>query len=95
MTKFYATVCLPPTPPQKVPEAIVAAMAPYDFNLVPEDWNSGGHWDWWTFYSTANNAYLVLPPHDGDPRILTAATVPRGKVELDALGPLECYGGPR
>lgn len=95
MTKFFATVCLSPTTPRKVPQAIADAMAPYDFNLVPEDWNPGGRWDWWTIYSTANNAYLVLPTHDGDSRLLTASTVPRGKVELDALGPLECYGGPR
>jgi hypothetical protein len=95
MTKFFATVCLPPTTPRKVPQAVAAAMAPYDFNLDPEDWNPGGHWDRWTIHSTANNAYLVLPTHDGDPRLLTASTVPREKAELDALGPLECYGGPR
>jgi hypothetical protein len=94
MTKFFATVCLPPTAPRKVPQAIAATMAPYNFNLT-EDWNPVGHWDWWAIHSSAGNAYLVLPPHDGDRRLVTASTVPRRKAKLDALGPLECYGGPR
>ncbi|MGW7093207.1 hypothetical protein [Streptomyces sp. NPDC054874] len=37
----------------------------------------------------------MLPPHDGDRRLVTASTVPRRKAQLHALGPLECYGGPR
>ncbi|MER5896119.1 hypothetical protein [Streptomyces sp. NPDC001876] len=94
MTKFFATVCLPPTAPRKVPQAVAAIMAPYDVNLTDE-WNPVGHWDWWAIHSSTGNAYLVLPPHDGDRRLVTASTVPRRKAKLDALGPLECYGGPR
>ncbi|WP_433888710.1 hypothetical protein [Streptomyces sp. CA-111067] len=94
MTKFFATVCLPPTSPRKVPQVVAAMMAPYEANLT-EDWSPVGHWDWWAIHSSVGNAYLVLPPHDGDPRLVTASTVPRRKAELDALGPLECYGGPR
>ncbi|MFB7600676.1 hypothetical protein [Streptomyces sp. NPDC056160] len=95
MSRFYATVCLPPTPPGEVLQAIATAMAPYDLNLGSENSNPDGHWDGWTICSTAHNAYLVLPRHDGDPRLVTAATVPRGMVELDVLGSLECCGGPR
>jgi len=69
-------------------------MAPYDINL-PGDWNPVGQWDRWVIHSGAGSAYLVLPRHDGDRRLVTASTVPRRKAELDALGPLECYGGPR
>lgn len=94
MTKFFATVCLPPTAPRKVPRAIAAAMAPYDANLT-EEWNPVGHWDRWAIHSSADNAYLVLPPYDGDRRLVTASTVPRRRAELHALGPRECYGGPR
>ncbi|MGW1188810.1 hypothetical protein [Streptomyces sp. NPDC002559] len=65
MTKFFATVCLPPTSPRKVPQAIAAIMAPYNANLT-EEWNPVGHWDWWAIHSSVGNAYLVLPPHDGD-----------------------------
>ncbi|MEW2296194.1 hypothetical protein ABZ719_26455 [Streptomyces sp. NPDC006743] len=70
-------------------------MAPYDLNLGPDNWNPDGHWDGWTIYATVHNAYLVQPRHDGDPRLVTAATVPRETVQLDVLGSLECYGGPR
>ncbi|MCX4424206.1 hypothetical protein [Streptomyces mirabilis] len=94
MTKFYATVCLPPTAPRKIPQAVAAAMAPYNVNLT-EEWNPVGHWDWWAIHSSPGNAYLVLPQHDGDRRLVTASTVPRRKAKLDGLGPLECYGGPR
>ncbi|WP_405797554.1 hypothetical protein [Streptomyces sp. NBC_01506] len=94
MTKFFATVCLPPTAPRKVPRAVAAAMAPYDMNLGDEG-NLVGEWDRWIIHSGAGNTYLVSPPHDGDRRLVTAKTVPRRKAELDPLGPLECYGGPR
>ena len=94
MTKYFATVCLPPTAARKVPQAVAAVMAPYDINLT-EDWNPVGQWDRWAIHASAGNAYLVLPPHDGDRRLVTASTVPRRKAELDVLGPLECYGGPR
>ncbi|MBM7442453.1 hypothetical protein [Streptomyces sp. HB132] len=94
MTKFFVTVCLPPTAPRKLPRAIAAAMAPYDANLT-EGWNPVGHWDRWAIHSSPGNAYLVMPQHDGDRRLVTASTVPRRKAALDALGPLECHGGPR
>ena len=94
MTKFFATVCLPPTLPRKVPQAIAVAMAPYDINLTEES-NPVGQWDWWAIHSSTGNAYLVLPAYDGDRRLVMASTVPRRKAELGALGPLECYGGPR
>ncbi|NEC85172.1 hypothetical protein [Streptomyces sp. SID12501] len=94
MTKFHATVCLPPTAPRKVPRAVAAALAPYNMGLA-EGQNPVGHWDWWAIHSSAGNAYLVLPPYDGDGRLVTASTVPRRKANLGALGPLECYGGPR
>lgn len=94
MTKFIVTVCLPPTAPRKLPRAIAAAMAPYDANLT-EGWNPVGYWDRWTIHSSPGNAYLVMPQHDGDRRLVTASTVPRREAALDALGPLECYGGPR
>lgn len=44
MTKFFAAVCLPPTSPRKVPQAIAAIMAPYNANLT-EEWNPVDHWD--------------------------------------------------
>ncbi|MEU2623095.1 hypothetical protein ABZ642_34155 [Streptomyces sp. NPDC007157] len=94
MTKFFVTVCLPPTKPRKLSGAIAAAMAPYDHNLT-DDWNPVGQWDWWIIHCDTESPYLVLPAHDGDRRLVTASTVPRRKAELDALGPLECYGGPR
>ncbi|WP_327695802.1 hypothetical protein [Streptomyces sp. NBC_00459] len=94
MTKFFATVCLPPTAPRKVPKAVAAALAPYNSELT-EEWSPDGHWDWWAIHNGAGNAYLVLPEHADDRRLVTASTVPRRKARLDALGPLECYGGPR
>ncbi|MEW2044833.1 hypothetical protein [Streptomyces sp. NPDC005476] len=94
MTKFFATVCLPPTAPRKVPQAIAAAMAPYNADL-DDAWNPVGRWDWWAIHSGPGNAYLVLPPYERDRRLVTAKTVPRRKARLDVLGPLECYGGPR
>ncbi|WP_105969326.1 hypothetical protein [Streptomyces geranii] len=94
MTKFFATVCLPPTPPRKVPQAVAAIMAPYNSELT-EEWRPDGHWDWWAIHSGTGSAYLVLPQHDGDRRLVTAKSVPRRKAKLDALGPLECHGGPR
>lgn len=86
MTKFFATVCLPPTAPRKVPQAIAAAMAPYNANLT-EEWNPVGHWDWWAIHSSAGNAYLVLPPHDGDRRLVTASTVARGAARVRKARP--------
>ncbi|NEC05075.1 hypothetical protein [Streptomyces sp. SID7909] len=94
MTKFVVTVCVPPTAPRKIPQAVAAAMAPYDANLTAE-WNPVGHWDWWAIRAGVGSAYMVLPLHDGDRRLVTATTVPRRKAKLDPLGPLECYGGPR
>lgn len=94
MTKFHATVCLPPTAPRKIPKAVAAALAPYDINLG-RDHNPVGRWDWWAIRAGAGNAYLALPGHDGDRRLVTPSTVPRRKAELAPLGPLECYGGPR
>ncbi|MEV6118107.1 hypothetical protein AB0L59_37975 [Streptomyces sp. NPDC052109] len=94
MTKFYATVCLPPTAPRKVPEALAAAMAPYDWNLS-ENGNPAGEWDWWLLGAAEEAPLLVRPECDGDRRLITASTVPRRKAELAALGPLECHGGPR
>ncbi|WP_445269895.1 hypothetical protein [Streptomyces sp. DSM 41634] len=94
MSKFFATVCLPPTAPRKVPRATAAAMAPYDTSSTREG-NPVGRWDSWAIHSSAGSAYLVLPPHDGDRRLVTASTVPRRKARLDVLGPLECHGGPR
>lgn len=94
MTKFYATVCLPPTTPQEVAEGVATAMAPYDINLT-DDWNPDGEWDWWAVHASEGQAYLVLPAYDGDPRLITSATVPAGVAELGGLGPLECLGGPR
>ncbi|WP_407839234.1 hypothetical protein ACE1OC_27325 [Streptomyces sp. DSM 116496] len=94
MTKFYATVCLPPTAPRKIPKAVAAALAPYDINLG-RDQNPVGRWDWWAIRAGAGNAYLALPQYDGDRRLVTASTVPRRKADLGPLGPLECYGGPR
>ncbi|MFD5147735.1 hypothetical protein [Streptomyces sp. NPDC058401] len=92
MTKFYATVCLPPTAPRKIPKAVAAALAPYDLNLGRE-LNPVGRWDWWAI--RAGGACLVLPQYEGDRRLVTASTVPRRKADLGPLGPLECYGGPR
>lgn len=94
MTKFSATVCLPPTVPRKVPAAIAVAMAPYDMN-AGDDWNPVGEWDAWYIHVSPRTPYLVRPEHDGDRRLLMAATVPRRKAGLEPLGPLECYGGPR
>ncbi|MGW3451583.1 hypothetical protein [Streptomyces sp. NPDC001076] len=94
MSKFFVTVCLPLTKPRKLPEAIAAVMAPYDANLT-DDWNPVGQWDWWVIHSDAESPYLTRPEHDGDRRLVTTSTVPRRKAKLDALGPLECYGGPR
>lgn len=94
MTTFFATVCLPPTAPAEVPRAVGAVMAPYDINR-PGDWNPLGQWDRWIIHADAGYAYLVLPPYEGDRRLVTAATVPRGEADLDALGAGECYGGPR
>ncbi|MEU9986382.1 hypothetical protein AB0E10_06125 [Streptomyces sp. NPDC048045] len=94
MTKFFATVCLPPTKPRRLRDAIAAAMAPYDINGTDE-WNPAGEWDWWSIHVHAGSPYLVLPAHDGDRRLVTASTVPRRKADLAPLGPLECYGGPR
>ncbi|QTD99423.1 hypothetical protein [Streptomyces cyanogenus] len=92
MTKFFATVCLPPTPPHRVPDAIAVALAPYDMNAT-DDWNPVGEWDWWALRVHSASPYLVRPAYDGDPRLLTPATVPQAG--LAPLGPLECYGGPR
>jgi hypothetical protein len=103
MTKFISTVCLPPTEPRELPEAIAAAMKPYGHDLI-DDWNPVGEWDWWIIDASPGTAYLVLPEHDGDRRLFTPATVPRSHAGqttrfttdvLDPLGPLECYGGPR
>ncbi|MFI5764461.1 hypothetical protein ACIA8F_26470 [Streptomyces sp. NPDC051563] len=94
MTKFYATVCLPPTAPRKVPKAVAAAMAPYDLNLGRGQ-NPFGRWDGWAIRAGAGAAFLALPRHEGDRRLVTASTVPRRKADLGPLGPLECYGGPR
>ncbi|MEU0008574.1 hypothetical protein ABZ079_31070 [Streptomyces sp. NPDC006314] len=94
MTKFSATVCLPPTAPRKVPAATAVALAPYDMN-AGDDWNPVGEWDAWYIHVHPAAPYLVRPAHDGDRRLLTAATVPRRKADLAPLGPLECYGGPR
>ncbi|WP_225824694.1 hypothetical protein [Streptomyces naphthomycinicus] len=90
MTKFLATVCLPPTPPDRVADAIAVAMAPYDINAT-DDWNPVGEWDAWFVHVHPESPFVVRPEHDGDRRILTAAT----DDGLDPLGPLECYGGPR
>ncbi|MFI1092853.1 hypothetical protein [Streptomyces sp. NPDC020917] len=94
MTKFTATVCLPPTEPADVPSAIAGRMAPYEAEPNGE-FNPAGEWDWWSVFALAREAFLVLPGHDGDPRVLTAANVPRGVLAYDELEPLECLGGPR
>ncbi|TQJ87997.1 hypothetical protein [Streptomyces sp. SLBN-31] len=92
MTKFIATVCLPPTKPRRLVKAAAAAMAPYDLSDAR---NPAGEWDWWAVHSEPGRGFLVLPAHDGDRRLLTPATVPRRKADLAPLGPLECHGGPR
>ncbi|MFF4499723.1 hypothetical protein [Streptomyces sp. NPDC001401] len=94
MTKFIATVCLPPTRLRKLGQAIVAAMAPFDHNLT-DDWNPVGQWDWWAIDANTQSPYLVLPAHQGSRKLIRASTVPNRDSGLAPLGPLECYGGPR
>ncbi|MFF2384508.1 hypothetical protein [Streptomyces sp. NPDC058108] len=94
MSAFLITACQPLTKPWMLPEAIAAVVAPYDANLT-DDWSPGGQWDWWAISSDAKSSYLTRSEHDGDDRLVTISTVPRRKAELDALGPLECHGGPR
>ncbi|MFF3875438.1 hypothetical protein [Streptomyces sp. NPDC001978] len=94
MTEFSVVVCLPPTAPGTVHAAVAAALAPYDFNATP-DGNPAGEWDRWIIDRdpAVEVPFRVLPAHDGDPRLLTAARLPADDVR--PLGPLECHGGPR
>ncbi|GAA3822540.1 hypothetical protein GCM10022403_065040 [Streptomyces coacervatus] len=94
MTKFIATVCLPPTKLRKLGQAIVAAMAPYDHNLT-DDRNPVGQWDWWATDANTQSPYLALPAHARNRKLIRASTVPGRDPGLTPLGPLECYGGPR
>lgn len=43
--KFSLTVCLPPTPSERVPTALDAVMAPFDV-LRSGDYNPDGEWDY-------------------------------------------------
>jgi hypothetical protein len=36
VSQFYATVCLPPSPPDRVKTALTAALAPFDMNRPAE-----------------------------------------------------------
>ena len=91
MSNAYVTVCLPPTQPGNVYDAIKTAMAPYDFNSAANDWG-GGEWDHWHIDAGDTRRYPVKPEYDGDPRLIYAdqwePTPNRQRL------PLQCDGGP-
>jgi hypothetical protein len=91
VSQFYATVCLPPSPPDRVEAALAAALAPFDMNQ-PAAGNLNGRWDRW-YISPSDDRFAVKPGHDGDPRLIHQTTWPGGAPRLRL--PLRCDGGPR
>jgi hypothetical protein len=91
VAQFYATVCLPPIPPDRVEAALAAAMAPFDMNQ-PAEGNPDGRWDRW-YIGPSDDRFAVKPRHDGDPRLIHQPIWPGG-APRERL-PLRCDGGPR
>ncbi|WP_327066576.1 hypothetical protein [Kitasatospora sp. NBC_01302] len=95
MAKFRVTVTLPAAAQADPLAAIAEAMRPFDMNVDPatggDGFNPQGEWDWWQISSYDN--LVVLPAHDGDPRLIHQAVRPNG--EPRPRGSLRCDGGPR
>ncbi|MFE4971298.1 hypothetical protein ACFRAR_04170 [Kitasatospora sp. NPDC056651] len=97
MSKEIVTVCLPPTPPEQVEQALAAAMAPFDYDLTPEPGGPGwqGEWDYWSIRGgfADDEGFLVRPGHETDPRLIFEHTRPDGTARTQA--PSTWDGGPR
>lgn len=93
MSKFHVDLCLPPTDPKQLPEAIATALAPFRVDQ-PGDWSEDWIWDWWHINSYEDSGdFAVRAEHDGDPRLIWEPTFPN--LDLRERAPLRCDGGPR
>ncbi|MEU2778450.1 hypothetical protein ABZ646_37630 [Streptomyces sp. NPDC007162] len=94
MAKERVTVCLPPCDPGDVVQAIGAAMAPFDYNrdVGVGDPDVETWWDYWRIDGRGIE-FLVVPGHEGDPRLIRGAKALSG--EPRNVPPTLCDGGPR
>nr|WP_144298882.1 hypothetical protein [Streptomyces sp. TLI_235] len=96
MARDMLTVCLPPTDPDDVPQALSVAMAPFWYDAQPApDGTWQGEWDWWhIFGGDGPHGLPVRTGHEDDPRLV------RHPFRLDDTArppqPADrCDGGPR
>ena len=96
MARDIITVCLPPTAPADVPDALAAAMAPFwnDAEIAPgDDWQ--GEWEWWHIFGGHDaQALAVRPSCEDDPRLVRNPLWSDGSLR-PPLPPGRCDGGPR
>jgi hypothetical protein len=71
MANERVTVCVPGCDPRDVPQAIGAAMAPYDYNrdFVPGEPEVETWWDYWRIDGRGCE-FPVVPGHEDDPRLI-------------------------
>lgn len=94
MAKERVTVCVPRREPEDVPEAIGAAMAPYDYNrhIAPGEPEVETWWDYWQI-DGGGCEFPVVPGHEDDPRLIRGTHTLSG--EARNVPPSLCDGGPR
>ncbi|MFJ3231224.1 hypothetical protein [Streptomyces sp. NPDC086787] len=84
MAKDTVTLCLPPVPRDRVPQAIDAAMTAH-----ADEW-----WDgWWPSSRDSGWEFLVVSGAGHDPRLVRTLHHPNG--DPRELPPGRCDGGPR
>ncbi|MFJ9777860.1 hypothetical protein ACIRVF_42585 [Kitasatospora sp. NPDC101157] len=96
MTRDMLTVCLPPTDPADVPDALAAAMAPFWYDAeIPSGGVWQGEWDWWHIFGGDGAAGLaVRAGYEADLRLARNPLWSDGS--LRPSQPAErCDGGPR
>ncbi|GHF60299.1 hypothetical protein GCM10018790_42830 [Kitasatospora xanthocidica] len=96
MTRDMLTVCLPPTDPADVAEALAGAMAPYwnDAEVPPGgEWQ--GEWQWWhVFGGDGDHGLPVRAGYEADPRLVRNPLWSDGSPR-PAQPVVRCDGGPR
>ncbi|MEV8320713.1 hypothetical protein AB0Q95_41845 [Streptomyces sp. NPDC059900] len=96
MATNIVTVCLPPVAPERVHDALVEVMAPYDQNMDSGvsggEWQ--GEWDWWHVFGGDDERGLrVRSGFEDDPRIIRNPVYREGEKRLGTRS--RCDGGPR
>lgn len=92
MARSMLTVCLPPTPPERVTRRLSVVMERFDYDYLQEPRQP--EWDWWFIYGGEDDTALPLRcGSEDDPRVIRSPN--RHSGEPRQLTMARCDGAPR